>query len=221
MAAPLMPADRVRIRDADRTRTEILDVATRHFAERGYSGARVDEIAAETRTAKRMIYYYFVGKEQLYIAVLERAYARIRELERALDVEHLDPISAIRQLAEVTFDHHEAHPDFVRLVSIENIHQAEHILKSSVLAQLNTTAVDVIARILDAGRSSGTFCRQVDAIDVHLIISMFCIFRIANRFTFGAIFGRDPADPLRRDHYRAMLGDLVVAYLTSPQAGPD
>src|SRR5690242_13194593 len=58
-----------RQRDADRTRTEILDVATAEFADRGYSGARVDEIAARTRTTKRMIYYYFGGKEQLYIAV--------------------------------------------------------------------------------------------------------------------------------------------------------
>ena len=47
----------------------------REFADRGYAGARVDEIAARTRTTKRMIYYYFGGKEQLYVAVLERAYA--------------------------------------------------------------------------------------------------------------------------------------------------
>jgi len=35
----------------------------------------VDEIAARTRTTKRMIYYYFGGKEQLYIAALEQAYS--------------------------------------------------------------------------------------------------------------------------------------------------
>ena len=64
-----------RRRDADRTRTEILEVATEEFAHRGYDGARVDEIAARTRTTKRMIYYYFGGKEQLFTAVLERAYA--------------------------------------------------------------------------------------------------------------------------------------------------
>jgi AcrR family transcriptional regulator len=46
-----------RHRDADRTRQEILEVATREFADQGYAGARVDEIAAQTRTTKRMIYY--------------------------------------------------------------------------------------------------------------------------------------------------------------------
>src|SRR5215210_2368124 len=123
-------------RDAARTRAEILDVATREFAERGYAGARVDKIAAQTRTTKRMIYYYFGGKEQLYIEVLEAAYARIRSVEREVDVEHLDPREAIRRLAELTFDHHDSHPEFIRLVSIENIHHAEHMRKSKQLASL-------------------------------------------------------------------------------------
>ncbi|HEV7711164.1 MAG TPA: TetR family transcriptional regulator, partial [Asanoa sp.] len=101
-------------RDAERTRSEILEVATHEFADKGYAGARVDEIAASTRTTKRMIYYYFGGKEQLYLAVLERAYGGIRELEQQLDVEHLAPVDAIRRLAELTFDHHEQHPDFIR-----------------------------------------------------------------------------------------------------------
>src|SRR5712691_11431695 len=203
------------MRDAERTRAEILELATHEFAQRGYSGARVDEIADLTSTTKRMIYYYFGGKEQLYIAVLERAYAQIRDAEQALDVEHLDPILAIRRLAELTFDHHETHPDFVKLVSIENIHQAEHIVKSSVLASSNTRAVELIARILAAGAAAGVFKPKIDAIDVHMLISMFCVFRVANRYTFNALFGRDLADRRRRKHYRALLGDVVVAYLTS------
>jgi AcrR family transcriptional regulator len=214
------PGPRDRLRDADRTRAEILEVATRVFAQNGYSGAHVDEIADRTRTTKRMIYYYFGGKERLYIAVLERAYARIREAEQTVDVEHLDPVSAIRRLAELTFDHHEAHPDFIRLVSVENIHRAEHMAKSSVLARLNTTAVEVIARILVAGRAAGVFRRDVDALDVHMLISAYCVFRMANRHTFGALFGRDLTDRGRRAHYRGMLGDVVVAYLTrDPQGG--
>ena len=75
-----------RQRDKERTRQEILDVAISEFARNGYSGARVDEIAARTRTTKRMIYYYFGGKEQLYVAALEQAYSTARDAERQLDV---------------------------------------------------------------------------------------------------------------------------------------
>ena len=204
-----------RIRDAERTRADILAVATREFADRGYAGARINEIAAKTSTTKRMIYYYFGGKEQLYITVLEQAYSRIRTLEQRLDVEHLDPVDAIRELAGLTFDHHEAHPDFIRLVSIENIHRAKHIVHSKALSGLATPALDVLGATLARGWAAGIFRDDVDALDVHQVISSFCVFRTANRHTFGAIFGRDMLDPSRRAHQRQMLGDLVVAFLTA------
>jgi AcrR family transcriptional regulator len=206
-----------RQRDADRTREEILRAATQEFAEHGYSGARVDVIATKTRTTKRMLYYYFESKAGLYTAVLERAYAGIRESEQELDVEELDPVAAIRKLAELTFDHHESHPDFVRLVMIENIHRAEHLEESESIANLNMPAIEIIGRILERGRAEGVFRRSADAIDVHMMISSFCIFRVANRHTFGALFGRDLMAPEQRPHYRAMLGDMVVDYLRASE----
>ena len=204
-----------RHRDPERTRQEILDVALSEFARNGYSGARVDEIAARTRTTKRMLYYYFTNKEQLYIAVLERAYATARDAERQQDVDHLDPVSAIRTLAELTFDHHESHQDFISLVSIENIHRGEFIAKSPAIAEVNSPALDLIARILERGRAAGVFRRQVEAIDVHMMISAFCFFRVSNRHTFGALFDVDMLDPARRDQYRQMVGDMVVSYLAA------
>ena len=208
-----------RQRDAKRTREEILNVATREFADRGYSGARVDEIAARTATTKRMIYYYFGGKEQLYIACLERSYATIRAAEQRVDVEHLDPTAAIRRLAELTFDHHEANPDFIKLVSFENIVEGEHMARSKALLNLNTPAIEVISRILKRGYADGVFRRRVDAIDLHMMISSFCFFRVSNRYTFRAIFGRDMMDTRLRRRYRRALGDMVVEYLSaSPEA---
>jgi AcrR family transcriptional regulator len=215
MTVPAAAAESRRQRDPERTREEILDVALTEFARNGYSGARVDEIAARTRTTKRMIYYYFTNKEQLYIAVLERAYSTVRDAERQLDVDHLEPVQAIRTLAELTFDHHESHQDFVRLVAIENVHRAEHIAKSAALAQLNTPAVSVIAGILERGYATGGFRRRAEPIDVHMIISAFCIFRVANQHTFGVIFGVDLLDSSTREHYRRMVGDLVVSYLST------
>jgi AcrR family transcriptional regulator len=210
-----------RPRNAERTRAEILAAATREFCDAGLAGARVDEIAARTSTTKRMIYYYFGGKEQLYVAVLEAAYARIRALEQQIDVEHLDPVEAIRELAGVTFDHHDAHPDFIRLVSIENIDRAEHLAGSAVLSEMANPALDVIEAILARGRTGGVFRDDVDALDVHQVISSYCVFRMANRHTFGAIFGRDLLDPRRRDHQRRMLGEMVVAHLVRPVPSAD
>jgi AcrR family transcriptional regulator len=212
------PAGPERHRDPERTRREILDVALSEFARSGYSGARVDEIAAKTRTTKRMIYYYFNNKEELYIAVLEQAYSTARDAERQLDVDHLDPVSAIRTLAELTFDHHESHPDFISLVAIENIHRGEFIAKSAALAELNAPALSVAEGILRRGYETGAFRRKAAAIDVHLMISAYCFFRVSNRYTFGALFGIDLLDAGRRDHYRRLVGDMIVSYLA---ASPD
>jgi AcrR family transcriptional regulator len=203
-----------RIRDAERTRADILAVATAEFADRGYAGARINEIAAKTSTTKRMIYYYFGGKEGLYVAVLEQAYRRIRGLESRLDVEHLDPVAAVRELCGLTFDHHETHPEFIRLVSIENIHHAEHLVGSELLSGMADPVLAVLGRILDRGWAAGLFREDVDALDVHQVISAYCVFRTANRHTFGAIFGRDMLRADIRDHQRQMLGDAVIAWLT-------
>ncbi|SNT48387.1 DNA-binding transcriptional regulator, AcrR family [Asanoa hainanensis] len=215
MAGPRTADAPERVRDSARTRAEILDVATAEFAANGYDGSRVDEIAALTRTTKRMIYYHFGGKKQLYIAVLERAYARIRAAERQVDLEDLNPVDAVRRVAEVTFDHHGAHPEFIRLVSIENIHNAEHVKELVEMVDLGGPIVALLEDILRRGRQERLFHADADAVDVHMMISAFCVFRVANRHTFGTIFGRDLVDPTRTDHYRAMCGDLIVRYLTA------
>ena len=210
-----MAAPQARQRDAERTRSEILDVATREFAEHGLAGARVDEIAARTRTTKRMIYYYFGGKEQLYIAVLERAYARIRAVEREVDVDHLDPLDAIRRLAELTFDHHDSHPEFIRLVSIENIHHAEHMAQVQAARQPQQPGHradrdDPRARPRGAGLPPRRRPDRRPHADQLLL-------RVPRRQPphVRTLFDRDLTDPERRDHYRRMLGDMVVDYLSA------
>jgi AcrR family transcriptional regulator len=202
-------------RDAERTRAELLAVATEVFAESGYSGARVDEIAERTRTTKRMIYYYFGGKEGLYMAVLENAYRGIREAEQKLQVDHVDPVVAMRRLAELTFDHHLDHQAFIRLVAIENIHRGEHISRLDSLRSLARPATTLLDEILVRGREVGVFRSDVEALDVHLVISAYCVFQVANRYTFGFLFDVDFTEATQRAHLRRMIGDVVVGWLTN------
>ncbi|GAA1461534.1 TetR family transcriptional regulator [Williamsia maris] len=202
-------------RDAARTRTELLKVATEVFAESGYSGARVDVIAERTSTTKRMIYYYFGGKEGLYLAVLENAYLGIREAEQKLQVDHVDPVEAIRRLAELTFDHHIAHQDFIRLVSIENIHRGAYINRLESLREISRPATSLLDDILVRGREKKLFRDDVEALDVHIVISSYCVFQVANRHTFGFLFGVDFGEVSQRAHLRRMIGEVVVGWLTT------
>ncbi len=68
--------------EAQSLKARIFSAAIAVFAEHGLSGARMEQIATEAQTTKRMVVYYFKSKEQLYQEVLQHVYARIRETER-------------------------------------------------------------------------------------------------------------------------------------------
>jgi len=203
-----------RTNDPDKTKQDIIEVATREFAENGLSGARVDEIAARTRTSKRMIYYYFGSKEKLYVAVLEEAYTRMRRIESNLDIDHLPPLEAIAELAGFTFDYQTGHPDFIRLVMIENIHEGAHIKRSKNIQRLNVTAIDALRRIIARGQEEGVFRDNLDPIDLHMTISALSNFNIANRSTFSTIFKHDMASPRALSSRRAQVIDVIVRYVS-------
>ena len=133
--------------DPDAVRANILQIAREIFAAKGLSGARIAEISAKTKTSKRMIYYYFGDKEGLYRAVLEEAYQEMRRSEDALDLAHVPPVEALRQLAEFTFDHHRNAVTFVRLVTIENIHNGEHMSRSDGIVGQNSSAIRLLENI--------------------------------------------------------------------------
>lgn len=202
-------------RDAEAARRRILDAAEHEFADSGLSGARVDAIATRTDTNVRMIYYYFGSKDALYRAVLERAYGQMRETEQQLRLDTLAPREAIRRLTEFTFDYQQAHPEFVRLVAIENIHRAEHLRALTLIRTMNATVIETISAILERGKAAGVFRTDAEPIGVHLLITALCFFRVANRYTLRTVFPIDPLDPSLQDSHRRMLVDAVLGYLGS------
>jgi AcrR family transcriptional regulator len=174
--------------DAAKSMADIMRVATAEFAEKGLAGARIDEIAAATRTSKRMIYYHFGSKEGLYLAVLEAAYRRIREIESELHLEDLAPDAALRELVGFTFDYQQRNEDFIRLVMTENIHRGEYLARSKTIRQVNETAIDALRRVCERGVAAGLFRPEIDPVDLHMSISALSFFTVANRHTFSFVF---------------------------------
>ncbi|HEY5323121.1 MAG TPA: TetR/AcrR family transcriptional regulator [Caldimonas sp.] len=199
--------------DAEKSLADILEVATAEFADKGLAGARIDEIAAATRTSKRMIYYHFESKEALYIAVLEAAYRRIRAIEAELHLEDLAPEDALRKLVAFTFDYQHDNEPFIRLVMNENMHRGEYLARSSIIQELNVPAIDAVSRVYQRGLDAGVFRRDVDPIDLHMSISALCFFNVANRYTFSLIFKRDLTSPAALRARRDSVVEMVVRYL--------
>ncbi|WP_413207091.1 TetR/AcrR family transcriptional regulator [Rhodospirillum sp. A1_3_36] len=199
--------------DPEAVKTDILRVAREEFAAHGLSGARIDHIAARTRTSKRMIYYYFGDKNGLYRQVLEEAYRSVRSREASLDLADLPPIDALRKLVGHTFDHHRDNPEFIRLVMIENIHHGDHLADSPIIKELNSAAIENLEDIYGRGRKAGLFRTGLTALQLHWQISALSFFSVSNRATFSLIFGDSLYAPDRRSDLRQEVEEMVLRYV--------
>lgn len=198
-------------KDPEAVRENILGIATQEFAAHGLSGANINEIARRTSTSKRMIYYYFGDKEGLYCAVLEGVYASLRNAEERLDFAGLDPVEALRRLVEATFEAHVSSPHFIRLVMIENIHNAAYLRKSEIVPKLNRSIIEKLADICDRGKAMGLFRAGVDPLELHWLISSFSFYNVSNRATFSTSFGEALYTPAHQAMIKARVTDMVLA----------
>jgi len=203
----------LRTNDPERTKADILAVAEAEFGEKGLAGARIDEIAELTKTSKRMIYYYFGSKEGLYLAVLEEAYRRVRDVEAELHLQDLSPEEALRRLVAFTFDHHLHHESYIRLVMSENIHRGEYLAQSPRIQALNVPAIDAIRRLYERGVKAGAFRKGLDPVDLHASISALSFFNVSNRHTFGLIFKLDMRSPAYIAQRRENVVEMIVRFV--------
>jgi AcrR family transcriptional regulator len=130
-------------RDADATRTRILDAAAAEFAAYGIAGARVDRIAESAAANKAMIYKYFGNKEELFDAVFA---ARALAFVDAVEFDATD----LPGYAGRAFDLYERYPDTLRLTTWYQLERPEGRLPAIV--ESNNAKLAKIAAAQDAGR---------------------------------------------------------------------
>ena len=185
----------VNSRDPERTKARILAAATAEFARYGLGGARVDRIATRAGANKRMLYYYFRDKDNLFLAALEGSYSAIRAAERALDLEHLEPRVALRRLVEFTWRYFLEHPEFMTLLNSENLHKGRHVRRSRSVPTMHTPLVGLLRSLLQRGEREGVFRRGIDPVQLYISIAGEGYFYLSNRYTLSQIFGRDLMTP--------------------------
>jgi TetR/AcrR family transcriptional regulator len=206
-------------RDAEASRRRLLAAARAAFAAKGLAGARVDEIARAAGINKQLVYHYFGSKDGLYLAVLERVYAEIREQERALSLEHLPPDEAMARLIAFSFDYLAEHPDFIALLNDENGQSGRHLAKSHRMHEMNSPLIALIRQTLRNGAENGIFRDDMDALQLYISIAGLAYFYFSNNRTLSAIFDRDLAAPRAIAARRRHVVDFVMAALR-PDAPP-
>jgi AcrR family transcriptional regulator len=78
------------------TRTHLVDVATRLFAERGYDGTSIEAVLADSGVSRGSLYHHFPGKDALFWAVLEGVAARVGQQLADAERDAPDPVAALR-----------------------------------------------------------------------------------------------------------------------------
>lgn len=202
-------------RDPERTKRRILASATQEFARYGLGGARVDRIARGADTNKRMLYYYFGDKEGLFLAALEDRYAHIRNAERGLQLEHLEPREALKRLVQFTWNYFLEHPEFLTLLNSENLHKGRHLKDSARVREMHSTLVATLRTVLRRGEAQGLFRKGVDPVQLYISIAGEGYFYLSNRYTLSRIFDRDLMAPRalagRARHVTEMILNAVKA----------
>jgi len=184
-------SSRPRIRDAEATKSRILEAAKKEFAKNGLEGARVDTIALEANANKRMIYHYFESKEKLFQTVLENAYFDIRESEKKLDLDSLDPREALERLVRFTWNYYIQNPEFISLVNSENLAQARHLKSSDAVKIVSRRFVGLVDTILKRGLAQGLFREGVDPVQLNITIAAVSYYYFTNQYTGSIIFERE------------------------------
>jgi AcrR family transcriptional regulator len=213
-------------RDPEGMRIRILEAAKKEFAAHGLAGGRVDRIAAEAGANKRMLYYHVGNKEDLYLAVLEAAYEKIRVEERSLDLEHLAPSEAIARLIDFTWNYFIRNPEFLALLNTENVAKARNLKRSTKVKSMHSPFVEMIGTVVDRGVESGEFRVAMDPVQLYISIAGLCFFYLSNSATLSFVFGRDllkkEAKTERLEHVIALVlaaltGRSPVTFMQAPE----
>jgi len=199
--------------DESSLKDKIFTSAIELFAEYGLNGARMEQIAEKAGTTKRMVVYHYKTKETLYLQVLEYVYTQIRASETRLNLTHLPPVEAMVELVESTFDYHAAHPDFIRIICMENMQRGRYMQQSEYLRKVNRSALVLLEDILQRGQQKQLFSRSVNARDVHRLMSSFSFHYVANSYTFTLLFEEGADSQAQQAHYRAMAVQVVLRYV--------
>lgn len=208
---------RPRQRDAAATRAALLATAISEFADKGFAGARVDEIASRAGVNKQLLYHHFGNKDDLYRVALETIYGEIREKEKALHLGDLKPIEAMQTLVGYSFDYLVAHPEFIKLVSDENAQGAPHAAKSTGLAEMHWPLIELLRETLKRGAAQGLFRDDMDPINVYISIAGISYFFFSNNPTLSAIFGRKLNTPEAIAQRRKHVIEFALAALRKNQ----
>ncbi|MGD9057624.1 MAG: TetR/AcrR family transcriptional regulator [Desulfobacterales bacterium] len=157
-------------------RERLLETAIGMFAQKGYAGTSVREIAEQAGVSKPVLYYYFNSKEGLFLAILEMA----ENLQKQLLAEVLNSqgtvMDRLLMLYRQVYEEVEAHPSFYKMIH-GLIFGPPQGAPDYDFTRYHRYMIDAIRKIYNTGLAVGEV-KKIDADDVaYLVLSLidFCL----------------------------------------------
>jgi AcrR family transcriptional regulator len=198
------------------TKERLLKAGMSEFCIHGYKGARIVSICKKAKCNIRMLYHYYDGKKNLYLACLDRVYMHIRFEESRLNLHLLEPQEALEKLMLFTFNHMEKNLDFIAIVGVENNHKGKYIKQLPTISNAANELITTIEKILHRGVEEKLFRDHIDAFQLYLSILSMSYMHLSNRYTLSFTYERDISDKVwREERYRHII-DMVLTYVKAP-----
>ncbi|MGH9023773.1 MAG: TetR family transcriptional regulator [Acidimicrobiia bacterium] len=200
MVAPSAPSS-----SPPTTRGLILEVALRRFADHGFFGTSLNDIADEVGIRRQSLLHHFASKEALYREVLVQSFSDwVALLDEAVE-DSSGGLPEVERVLMAGFRFFEEHPGFVRLMRREALEGGPIMLEELArrLRPLFGRAVAFFEREMDEGR-----VRRFDA--RHLLLSAYgaILSYFSDAALIGALLGEDALDPRLLDERRRHLIQL-------------
>lgn len=200
------------MRDPDRTRQQLLEVARQQFADKGFAGARVDEIARTAGINKQAVYYHFESKENLFRKALEDGYRLFRERDRDLDVDSKPPAEALANLIGVTYDDLHHSPELIAMIMDENREKGRHLDRERV-REINKPLIESINTILVRGERERVFRADIDPEQFYISMMSLLIGYFSIPYTLSASVDLDLMSDTAVHKRRAHNIDLLLRWV--------
>jgi len=213
------PHREVVTRNAEETRERILQAGIAEFSAHGFSGARIDRIAAAASINIRMLYHYFGDKAGLYVAVLERVLGNLRHEELKVDVDHVSPTDGMVQLFEFIDGHFHAHPELISLLSAENLQRAVFLKRSRETPLMSSPVIGHIEKLLRRGAAEGLFRPAIDPLHLYVVMVALSYFHRSNAHSLTAIFGVDVGERSWQAEHSRIAKAVVLGYVLAEGKG--
>ncbi len=130
-----------------------------------------------------------------------------------LDLSHRTPTEGMRELVVFTWKYFLDHPEFLGILSTENLHKARFLKRSARIFELHSPLVAEISGLLDRGAAAGDFRPGCDPVKIYMSIAALGSFFLTNRWTLSTIFRRNLSDKSEIDAWGEHIVDVIFAYL--------